>query len=352
MAISVSNIPEIAEEGRPTASNGPSQGQGGGIPILQILNMFKMLGLFGGGSSPTPPPKTAPYAKLFEPEGGIVGTPGATGGVLPSTPVSSSTGIGMTTPTATSSMGATGTGAGTASKILSGLQTAGALAGGMADRRSGDRQADILATLSADRNLTDQYGIQQNAVSQQLVQLRNLLEQAQQHRADQEEKAKMDRAKLDLEQRQFQTTAPGVRFNTGIRADAMANYRPQAPPSHPRATMTDFSGLLPQISDTGRSLAQTTARQMLDKQMSGDVFDPIAMPEAAPLPDTTSSILDKPGNSPLAEPSKVDTILNILSLLGAGAGAVGSVSGGQGRTALGESPTVAGQLSRSPMVRR
>lgn len=190
--------------------------------------------------------------------------------------------------------------------ITAGVGAAGTIAGRGSAERAAGRATEADLTMQRDRDRTDQYRVQQDAI----LTLARLLEQGT-----------MDRARLGIE-------APSARAKQTMMGDAMAgiqNVAPQGVPSH--IPSVSFSGgLRPSLlGSTSRAAGSTLARDAYSALLSGkDV--PAAM-------DPKSLLLTPPTETPLPQAGKIDSILNALSLIGGVAGSGGSVLGNfQNRT--------------------
>lgn len=176
--------------------------------------------------------------------------------------------------TAASILGGVGTGA----KILAGLKSAAPILGGMANARY-DAQSNS----------------ERNQIGRDSINLRS---------AEDTERAKLDRANLDMDQRKFQVTAPGQRLSTGVRGSMVSRAHNVTAGSGAPVTLSSgrsinpihFSGMGPDdlLSPEARQLGEQTTATMLEQAMKGDKFDPIDdTPFPSATPERGSSFTDK-----------------------------------------------------------
>lgn len=161
--------------------------------------------------------------------------------------------------------------------------------------------------------LANLYGINQNAFMNAL---------------QGEEAGKLNRAQLDLAQRNFALNAPSVRGRQGLSADVLANFKPATMsglPSRIASRMPTISGG-PQLSGQGQLLARLIRDNAISGMQQGDTFDPI------PATDFKGGILKPPSLQGYKEPGKLESILSVLGLIAGGAGGpvLPSDMGGQG----------------------
>lgn len=174
---------------------------------------------------------------------------------------------------------------GGASLIPSILSAGGQIASGVAGGRAAGRAAEA--------------GINQNQDENRL-RAAQMLEQALQNRAQ-----------LELQQKQFGLQAPQARAKNSARGDAMANLQDVKINAGPRVNIPQISGgLRPTLlSQNSRDLGAEMSRQALLGQMEGDQFTPMPAP-------------NMPQPTPLPQANGLDTFLNILGGVGAGASAL------------------------------
>lgn len=178
----------------------------------------------------------------------------------------------------------------------------GFLFGKAGEARAKGRQAEADIALTRDATRTSQYGIQQNATSRAL---------------EAAERGLLDRAQLDLLQRQFALNAPGTRLHQALRGSIISNYRWQPAPSHPRAHVVQFrSPLADGINPDVRALGALIAKQNLTAQQRGDQFSPV------PATNFLGGILQPPKETPLPRANGFDSFLNWAGAIGAGIGAL------------------------------
>lgn len=199
------------------------------------------------------------------------GAAGAGGGILGAAGVSStiptipfSAGSALATPIAGVG-GATAAGAGGSSAlggVLGGIKKAGSVLG---------RVAPVLGEMAG--SMGDS---RVNANNSRLAVDRTRLD-----RANSMDRSIIDRAGVDLDQRQFQLDAPGKRLSTGVRGSLAANYTPTTVSSGAPMTMssgaqvkpTMFSA--PKLGQGAKDLGALVEQQMLSDQQAGDKFAPL-----------------------------------------------------------------------------
>ena len=123
----------------------------------------------------------------------------------------------------------------------------------------------------------------------------------------------LNRAGVDLAQRNFALTAPGARAHNAVRGDILSSAKDVAFSGLPAGinVPTISGGLRPSMfTPQTRSLGSTMTQQALDAQQKGDTFDPLPQWSAGPNPPTLP---------PPPQASSLDTLLN-------SAGTVGSLS--------------------------
>ncbi len=178
-------------------------------------------------------------------------------------------------------------------------------AGGASNERN--NQNDFISRNN--QAVSNLYGINQNAFTQAL---------------QGEEAGKLNRAQLDLSQRNFALNAPGVRGRQGLSADMLANFQPASYggnlSSRISSRMPTIQG--PQLSAQGRGLATSIRDNAISGMEAGDKF--------APIPDTDfkSGIVTPPSLQAFKDPGKLESILGILGMLANGAGQVAPIFGG------------------------
>ena len=173
--------------------------------------------------------------------------------------------------------------------------------GGAAKGASDGRQQTTQNNATQDTQKTTQYGINQQAILDALKQA---------------ESANMNRAGLDLQQRQFALTAPTTRMQQSARGSMLANAQ-DLQISHPRANIpTVTGGMRPSaLTPETRQLGALVARQTLMNQMKGDTFD------AVPQQDWQGGVVAPPGVTPQPQPSGLEKWGGIAGILGNLAGA-------------------------------
>ncbi len=134
------------------------------------------------------------------------------------------------------------------------------------------------------------------------------------------EDALAQRAQTDLQQRQFALTAPQARAKNSVKGDMLANLQDVSVHASPRvqASIPQISGGLrpSMLSGNSRALGADMSRQALMQQMEGDHFDkPGAMPTFDKMPAPQI-----PGVTPTPQSGGLDTFLNTVGGVGAGAG--------------------------------
>jgi hypothetical protein len=128
-----------------------------------------------------------------------------------------------------------------------------------------------------------------------------------------EEAGKLNRAGLDLSQRQFALNAPSVRGRQAVAGSLLQNLQP--------ATMSGGSARLqaatPRISGglnasvlspDARQVGQFMVQQALTGQQQGDVF------ESIPATDFQGGRLTPPAMTAYQQPGKMESILGLLGL--------------------------------------
>lgn len=194
----------------------------------------------------------------------------------------------------------------------------GSILGGMASGASKGRQQTTENNATQDNQRTTQYGINQNAILEALKAA---------------ESGNMNRAGLDLQQRQFALNAPTTRMSQSARGSMLANAQ-DLQISHPRANIpTITGGMRPSaLTPETRQLGQLVARQTLMDQMKGDTF------EAVPQQDWQGGVVAPPGVTPQPQPSGLEKWGGIAGILGnltsAGVGAYQQGIGQQANTRL------------------
>lgn len=186
--------------------------------------------------------------------------------------------------------------------LMLGAAALGKVLGNAGKSASDARQTTTQNNAVQDAQRTSQYGINQDA-------LQAALKAAEQ--------ANMDRAKLDLQQRQFGLDAPTTRMNQSARGSMLANAQ-DLQISHPRANIpTITGGIRPSaLSADTRQLGALVARKALMDQMAGDTFSPVEQQ------NWTGSVLTPPGVTPQPQASGFEKVAGVAGLLGGLAGAV------------------------------
>ena len=121
----------------------------------------------------------------------------------------------------------------------------------------------------------------------------------------------MNRATLDLNQRNFALNAPTTRMSQSARGSMLANAQ-DLQISHPRANIpTITGGMRPSaLSPETRQLGQLVARQALMSQMKGDTFD------AVPQQNWQGGVVAPPGVTPQPQAGALEKWGGIAGILG------------------------------------
>ena len=185
--------------------------------------------------------------------------------------------------------------------LIPALTGLGGVLGGASKGASAGRQQETLNNATQDSQKTSQYGINQQAILEALKAA---------------ESGNMNRAGLDLQQRQFALNAPTTRMSQSARGSMLANAQ-DLQISHPRANIpTVTGGMRPSaLSPETRQLGALVARQALMSQMKGDTFD------AVPQQDWKSGVVAPPGVTPQPQASGLEKWGGIAGILGNLAGA-------------------------------
>lgn len=177
-------------------------------------------------------------------------------------------------------MGAAGTGSRIMNWLDKGMDVANRVSpilGGMADKRAGARQAEAEDALRRDQLTAQMQRDRENSI--------------------------INRAKLDLDQRQFSVDAPGKRLSTGVQGSMVSKAHNIRPESGPALTLSSgrtinpihFAGMGADdlLTPDARQLGDETTHQMLLQAMAGDKFDKLPDAEfTPPTPAQGGSALD------------------------------------------------------------
>jgi hypothetical protein len=129
-----------------------------------------------------------------------------------------------------------------------------------------------------------------------------------------EEAGKLNRAQMDLSQKNFALNAPSVRARQGLNADMLANFQPASYggnlSSRISSRMPSIQG--PQLGEKGKLLANLVRDNAINGMQAGDKFDPI------PATDFKGGILTPPALQQPKEAGKLESILGILGMLANG----------------------------------
>ena len=185
--------------------------------------------------------------------------------------------------------------------LMLGAAALGKVLGGASQGASAGRQLETQNNATQDTQRTTQYGINQQAILDALKQA---------------ESANMNRATLDLNQRNFALNAPTTRMSQSARGSMLANAQ-DLQISHPRANIpTITGGMRPSaLSPETRQLGALVARQTLLDQMKGDTFDPV------PQQNWQGGVVAPPGVTPQPQASGLEKWGGIAGILGNLAGA-------------------------------
>lgn len=185
--------------------------------------------------------------------------------------------------------------------LMLGAAALGKVLGGASQGASAGRQLETQNNATQDSQKTTQYGINQQAILDALKQA---------------ESANMNRATLDLNQRNFALNAPTTRMQQSARGSMLANAQ-DVSVSHPRAHIpTITGGARPSaLSPETRQLGALVARQTLMSQMKGDTFD------AVPQQNWQGGVVAPPGVTPQPQASGLEKWGGIAGILGNLAGA-------------------------------
>jgi hypothetical protein len=190
---------------------------------------------------------------------------------------------------------------GTSLAFLPGLIGAGsAAADAIGSSMSGNRQGQNQANLHQNQLAAQLFGTQQNAATQAL---------------SQEEASKLNRAGLDLNQRNFALNAPNVRGRQAVAGSLLQNLQPatmSGGSERLRAATPAIQGGMSAsaLSPEARQMGQLMVQQALEKQQAGDTFEPI------PTTDFQSGRLTPPEMAAYEQPGKTESILGLLSMAG------------------------------------
>jgi hypothetical protein len=180
--------------------------------------------------------------------------------------------------------------------ILGGL---GSLFSGGAGGAANNRINQNDAISRNNQALSGLYGINQNAFTQAL---------------QGEEAGKLNRAQMDLQQRNFALGAPGVRARQGLSADMLANFKPASYGGNlsPRIAASMPTSQGPSLSGQGQLLAKLVRDNAISGMQAGDKF--------APIPETNfkGGILTPPALQQPKEAGKLESILGILGMIANG----------------------------------
>jgi hypothetical protein len=182
--------------------------------------------------------------------------------------------------------------------LIPALAALGGVLGGAAKGASAGRQQTAQNQLSQDQVRTQQYGVNQAALTAALREA---------------ESANMNRAGLDLNRRNFSLNAPSTRMAQAAAGSRMANTQDMTV-SHPRAHTGSISGG-PRPSDLtpeARQLGALIARQSLMNQMKGDTFEDV------PQQDWQSGVLQAPGVTGLPQAGGFEKFGATMGLVGGG----------------------------------
>ena len=180
--------------------------------------------------------------------------------------------------------------------LMLGAAALGKVLGGASQGASAGRQLETQNNATQDTQRTTQYGINQQAILDALKQA---------------ESANMNRATLDLNQRNFALNAPTTRMSQSARGSMLANAQ-DLQISHPRANIpTITGGMRPSaLSPETRQLGALVARQTLLDQMKGDTFD------AVPQQNWQGGVVAPPGVTPQPQASGLEKWGGIAGILG------------------------------------
>ena len=180
--------------------------------------------------------------------------------------------------------------------LMLGAAALGKVLSGASQGASAGRQIETQNNATQDSQKTTQYGINQQAILDALKQA---------------ESANMNRATLDLNQRNFALNAPTTRMSQSARGSMLANAQ-DLQISHPRAHIpTITGGMRPSaLTPETRQLGALVARQTLLDQMKGDTFDPV------PQQNWQGGVVAPPGVTPQPQASGLEKWGGIASILG------------------------------------
>lgn len=175
-----------------------------------------------------------------------------------------------------------------------------------AEGQAGERDQENNYANSTNRAIADMYRTSQDAAFRAL---------------ENTERGNLDRASLDLQQRNFALQAPSVRGRRGLSADLLANFQPatmQGLPSRisSRMPVINQSGL----SQQGQLLARLLRDQAISETQRGDQFSPI------PQQNFQGAIQPTPQLQGYRGPGAGESILGYL---GMGANIYGALKGGR-----------------------
>lgn len=209
-----------------------------------------------------------------------------------------------------------------------------ALVSKLAGGRAEGKQAAAGTNLQRDQLATQQYGTNQNALLTALMAA---------------ETGNMNRAKLDLDRRQFTFDAPDQRGATAVRGDLMSRAQ-DVNITHPRAHIPQITGgarpsmLSPETRQTGQAMT----RDALMGQLKGDTFADV------PQQNFGGAVLKPPTQTPLPQSNWLDKVLSVASpIAGIAGGLMTAQNDSQNQDWLRkflEQQSAAGRMSQQPSL--
>jgi hypothetical protein len=192
------------------------------------------------------------------------------------------------------------------------LGVLGGILGGAAGGASKSRESQNNAIAQNNRNQIDLHQAQQQALMQALGLT---------------ESSAMNRANLDLNQRQFALQAPSVRGKQALLGSLMQNIQPVSFGNlspQLRARMPQISGGLnpSAIGPLARQMGSVMQRNALQGQMRGDQF------AALPQINFLGGVLEAPKLQQMKQPGLLEKILGGAGLAGSLIGGLGALNGG------------------------
>lgn len=203
------------------------------------------------------------------------------------------------------------------------LPLLGGILGGIGSGQAKGRENQNYAINDANRNALGLYGIQQGAANNTYQTLQQALMQMLQS----EESGKLNRAGLDLNQRQFALQAPGVRGKQALLGSLLQHLQParlsglspQLQAKMPQIT----GGLSPEaIGPLARAMGLKLQQDALANQQKGDTFAPVPQTDfRSGMVDPSKYLLPAPQMQSLKSPGLFEQIMSGAglgsSLLGA-----------------------------------